>query len=68
MHIELSILDCFRSMQASLRSLDLSYNELDEVPFEALHSIKELDWLNLHRWVCLYVIHFYIYYVFSFNQ
>jgi hypothetical protein len=33
-----------------LRSLDLSYNELDEVPFQALQSLKSLDWLNFHRY------------------
>jgi hypothetical protein len=34
-----------------LKSLDLSYNELDEVPFAALQPLKTLDWLNLHRYV-----------------
>jgi hypothetical protein len=42
---------CFRSMAHVLKSLDLSYNELDEVPFEALQPLKSLDWLNLHRYV-----------------
>ncbi|KAI5697778.1 hypothetical protein M8J75_015495 [Diaphorina citri] len=31
-----------------LRYLDLSYNQLDEVPHEALQALKNLDWLNLH--------------------
>jgi Leucine-rich repeat (LRR) protein len=34
-----------------LRSLDLSYNELDEVPFHALKSLTSLDWLNFHRYL-----------------
>jgi hypothetical protein len=42
---------CFSSMAHVLKSLDLSYNELDEVPFEALQPLKSLDWLNLHRYV-----------------
>jgi len=33
-----------------LKSLDLSYNELDEVPFEALQPLTSLDWLNFHRY------------------
>ncbi|XP_012271913.1 chaoptin [Orussus abietinus] len=32
----------------SLRSLDLSYNCLEEVPFAAFHALKKLGWLNLH--------------------
>jgi hypothetical protein len=42
---------CFSSMAHVLKSLDLSYNELDEVPFQALQPLKSLDWLNLHRYV-----------------
>jgi hypothetical protein len=42
---------CFRSMAHVLKSLDLSYNELDEVPFVALQPLKSLDWLNLHRYL-----------------
>lgn len=32
----------------SLRSLDLSYNALEEVPFKALYNLKKLNWLNMH--------------------
>ncbi|XP_049854700.1 chaoptin-like [Schistocerca gregaria] len=38
----------FSSSEEALKSVDLSYNELDEVPFEALQSLENLDWLNLH--------------------
>ncbi|GLH08937.1 Uncharacterized protein GBIM_14093 [Gryllus bimaculatus] len=38
----------FASMSDALKSLDLSYNELDHVPFDALRPLKGLDWLNLH--------------------
>ncbi|XP_046988101.1 chaoptin-like [Schistocerca americana] len=38
----------FAWMKDTLRSLDLSYNQLDEVPFEALQLLSGLDWLNLH--------------------
>jgi hypothetical protein len=33
-----------------LKSLDLSYNELDEIPFEALQPLTSLDWINFHRY------------------
>jgi hypothetical protein len=39
-----------------LRSLDLSYNELDEIPFEALQLLTSLDWLNFHRYGLCYQI------------
>ncbi|XP_043281813.1 chaoptin [Venturia canescens] len=32
----------------SLRSLDLSYNALEEVPFEAFRGLRKLNWLNMH--------------------
>nr|XP_033330545.1 chaoptin-like isoform X1 [Megalopta genalis] len=32
----------------SLRSLDLSYNALEDVPFEAFRELRKLDWLNMH--------------------
>ncbi|XP_066905092.1 chaoptin [Halyomorpha halys] len=32
----------------SLRSLDLSYNKLEDIPVEALRHIHGLEWLNLH--------------------
>ncbi|XP_069684863.1 chaoptin [Periplaneta americana] len=38
----------FSSMADVLKSLDLSYNELGEVPFEALQPLRSLDWLNFH--------------------
>ncbi|PSN46305.1 hypothetical protein C0J52_18602 [Blattella germanica] len=37
-----------RAMADVLKSLDLSYNELDEVPFEALRPLRSLDWINFH--------------------
>ncbi|XP_065338557.1 chaoptin [Cloeon dipterum] len=36
----------FSSMEDAIRSLDLSYNELDQVPFEALRPVRSLDWIN----------------------
>ncbi|XP_075216826.1 chaoptin [Lycorma delicatula] len=39
----------FSTMNNVLRALDLSFNELEEIPLEALLSLKKLDWLNLHR-------------------
>lgn len=33
-----------------LKSLDLSYNELDEMPVKALKALKSLDWANFHRY------------------
>jgi Ran GTPase-activating protein (RanGAP) involved in mRNA processing and transport len=42
---------------SSLKSLDLSYNALTEIPLAALARLKALDWLNLHRYgntnICL---------------
>lgn len=38
----------FSSISNSLRSLDLSYNELTSLPAAALARAKSLDWLNLH--------------------
>ncbi|KAJ8681551.1 hypothetical protein QAD02_017343 [Eretmocerus hayati] len=32
----------------SLRSLDLSYNALEEVPLTALRALRKLTWLNMH--------------------
>ncbi|XP_015595406.1 chaoptin [Cephus cinctus] len=32
----------------SLRSLDLSYNTLEEIPFRAFQSLRRLNWLNMH--------------------
>jgi Leucine-rich repeat (LRR) protein len=42
------VLTCFSSISNSLRSLDLSYNELTSLPAAALARAKSLDWLNLH--------------------
>nr|XP_022900101.1 toll-like receptor 13 [Onthophagus taurus] len=38
----------FSSTSKSLKSLDLSYNELDVVPFQAFRELKNLQWINLH--------------------
>ncbi|KAF6214745.1 hypothetical protein GE061_009488 [Apolygus lucorum] len=31
-----------------LRSLDLSYNRIQEIPFDAITKLSSLEWLNLH--------------------
>ena len=36
-------------MADDLKSLDLSYNDLDEIPVRALKTLKVLDWVNFHR-------------------
>jgi Leucine-rich repeat (LRR) protein len=36
-------------MSADLKSLDVSFNELDEIPVKALLSLTVLDWANFHR-------------------
>ncbi|VEN50914.1 unnamed protein product, partial [Callosobruchus maculatus] len=38
----------FSSLWQSLTSLDLSYNQLDSVPFTALKELRNLQWMNLH--------------------
>ena len=38
------------SMAEDLKSLDLSYNELDEMPVKAMKPLKVLDWANFHRY------------------
>ncbi|XP_017771104.1 PREDICTED: slit homolog 1 protein [Nicrophorus vespilloides] len=38
----------FSSMSKTLSSLDLSYNQLDSVPFQAMKDLRNLQWLNLH--------------------
>nr|XP_015833364.1 PREDICTED: chaoptin isoform X2 [Tribolium castaneum]XP_015833366.1 PREDICTED: chaoptin isoform X2 [Tribolium castaneum]XP_015833367.1 PREDICTED: chaoptin isoform X2 [Tribolium castaneum]XP_015833368.1 PREDICTED: chaoptin isoform X2 [Tribolium castaneum]XP_015833369.1 PREDICTED: chaoptin isoform X2 [Tribolium castaneum] len=38
----------FSSLWKSLTSLDLSYNQLDSVPFLALKELRSLQWINLH--------------------
>lgn len=35
-------------MADDLKSLDLSFNELDELPVRALKSLRVLDWANFH--------------------
>ncbi|KAI4469668.1 hypothetical protein MML48_1g15684 [Holotrichia oblita] len=35
-------------MSKSLKTLDLSYNELDMIPFAALKELRNLQWINLH--------------------
>ncbi|CAH1401541.1 unnamed protein product [Nezara viridula] len=37
-----------RRSTKALRSLDLSYNKLEDIPVEALRHIRGLEWLNLH--------------------
>ncbi|KAM0734682.1 Chaoptin [Formica fusca] len=32
----------------SLRSLDLSYNSLEDVPFKVFRDLRKLNWLNMH--------------------
>ncbi|XP_039277765.1 chaoptin [Nilaparvata lugens] len=39
----------FTTMNNVLRALDLGSNELQEIPIQALLSLKKLDWLNLQR-------------------
>ena len=43
----------YRSIATTLRSLDLSYNQLTELPVNSLSRTKALDWLNLHGWVTI---------------
>ncbi|XP_074027926.1 uncharacterized protein [Leptinotarsa decemlineata] len=38
----------FSSMWRSLTSLDLSFNQLDNIPFAALKELRNLQWINLH--------------------
>ncbi|CAG9824366.1 unnamed protein product [Phaedon cochleariae] len=38
----------FSSQWKSLTSLDLSYNQLDNIPFLALKELRNLQWINLH--------------------
>uniref|UniRef100_A0A6P7FHB4 Chaoptin-like n=1 Tax=Diabrotica virgifera virgifera TaxID=50390 RepID=A0A6P7FHB4_DIAVI len=38
----------FSSSWKSLTSLDISYNQLDSVPFVALKESRSLQWINLH--------------------
>lgn len=40
-----------RLIADSLRSLDLSYNSLEDVPFKVFRDLKKLNWLNMHRYV-----------------
>ncbi|KAL0278122.1 UNVERIFIED_CONTAM: hypothetical protein PYX00_000030 [Menopon gallinae] len=39
----------FSVMTTVLTSLDLSFNDIDEIPFEALRTLRNLEWINLHR-------------------
>ena len=39
----------FRNVASSLRSLDLSDNQLGKLPLAALSRLKALDWINLHK-------------------
>ncbi|KAL1514147.1 hypothetical protein ABEB36_003454 [Hypothenemus hampei] len=38
----------FSSSLDTLVSIDLSYNKLDNIPFQAFKELKNLHWLNLH--------------------
>ncbi|XP_018322078.1 chaoptin-like [Agrilus planipennis] len=38
----------FSPLSTSLSSLDLSYNELDGIPFAGLQEVKNLKWMNLY--------------------
>ena len=38
----------FSGIADSLRSLDLSYNSLEDVPFKAFRDLRKLNWLNMH--------------------
>lgn len=40
-----------RGIADSLRSLDLSYNALEDVPFKVFRDLRKLNWLNMHRYV-----------------
>ncbi|XP_053995102.1 chaoptin-like isoform X1 [Hylaeus volcanicus] len=39
---------CFSGIADKLRSLDLSYNALEDVPFKAFRDLRKLNWLNMH--------------------
>ncbi|XP_034180450.2 uncharacterized protein LOC117604471 [Osmia lignaria lignaria] len=38
----------FSRIADSLRTLDLSYNALEDVPLKVLRDLKKLNWLNMH--------------------
>nr|XP_034180450.1 chaoptin-like [Osmia lignaria]XP_034180451.1 chaoptin-like [Osmia lignaria] len=38
----------FSRIADSLRTLDLSYNSLEDVPLKVLRDLKKLNWLNMH--------------------
>ncbi|XP_076666473.1 uncharacterized protein LOC143368024 isoform X6 [Andrena cerasifolii] len=38
----------FSGIADSLRSLDLSYNSLEDVPLKAFRDLRKLNWLNMH--------------------
>ncbi|KAG7209858.1 hypothetical protein KM043_011460 [Ampulex compressa] len=39
----------FLGVADSLRSLDLSYNSLEDIPFKAFRDLRKLNWLNMHN-------------------
>lgn len=43
-------------MPKTLVSLDLSYNELDSIPFQSLKELRTLQWINFHGCVKLKLI------------
>jgi Leucine-rich repeat (LRR) protein len=36
-------------MEEDLKSLDLSYNELNEIPVAPLKTLQSLVWANFHK-------------------
>lgn len=48
---KLSSIFFIRGVTDSLRSLDLSYNSLEDVPFKVFRDLRKLNWLNMHRYV-----------------
>ncbi|XP_065558933.1 chaoptin-like isoform X2 [Artemia franciscana] len=41
--------DVFEPLADDLATLDLSYNEIDELPIKALKSLSSLSWVNFHN-------------------
>lgn len=47
--MKLNWLKMFSGMEEDLKSLDLSYNELNEIPVTPLKTLKALVWANFHK-------------------
>ena len=45
-------------MSHTLRTLDLSYNELDSVPMQPLKSLSALEWINMQGLVAIIRINY----------